>query len=192
MNSFSKERRSSARESMIEEGFLMLKEGGLKAVNIDSITRKCGISKGSFYSFFETKAEFVYAIMIHKRDEAKQKLQEYLHDGKLSFDSLFQYLLWLAKSDLDIFSFLSEKEQNELKRQWPESYFNNDSKNINTVSLVIRHIATPRENADMLLFANALKLIALAKAEKRVFAESAFDEMIEYLVRFACECVCIS
>ena len=190
MNSFSKEKRSSARESMIAEGFLLLKEGGLKAVNIDIITRKCGISKGSFYSFFETKAEFVYAIMLHKRDEAKLKLQEYLCDGKLSFDSLFQYLLWLAKSDLDIFSFLSEKEQNELKQQWPESYFNNDSKNINTVSLVIRHIANPRRNTDMLLFANVLKLVALAKAEKRVFAETAFDEMIENLVRFACECVC--
>ncbi|MBQ8160928.1 MAG: TetR/AcrR family transcriptional regulator [Clostridia bacterium] len=186
------DKRNNVRENMLEEGFLLLKEGGLKAINIDYITRQCGISKGSFYSFFETKAEFVYAIMMHKRNQAKQKLQEYLHEGKLSFDDLYQYLLWLAKSDLDIFSHLSEKEQNELKQLWPESYFNNDANNISTVSLVISHIAHPRKDADMLLFANAMKLVALAKAEKRVFSEAAFDKMIETLIRLACECVSLT
>ena len=174
---------------MMEEGFLLLKEGGLRNVNIDTIVEKCGISKGSFYSFFPSKAEFIFAIMICKRNQAKQKLQEYLQDGKLSYAALYQYLLWLADSDLDIFAHMSEAEQQYLKAKWPETYFNNDKNNISTVSLVLQYIANPKKNADILLFANYLKMIALAKAEKRVFADSAFGMMINSLVRMACDSV---
>ena len=48
--------------------------------------------------------------MVAKREEAKRKLQDHLQDEKLSFDGLYQYLLWLAQSDLDIFAHLSEKD----------------------------------------------------------------------------------
>ena len=127
--------------------------------------------------------------MINKRNQAKLKLKEYLRDGKLSYEDLFQYLLWLANSDLDIFAHMSEAEQQYLKEKWPETYFNNDRNNISTVSLVLQHIANPKNDADILLFANYLKMVALAKAEKRVFAASAFGMMINSLVRLACDCV---
>ncbi len=189
MHRISECRRKSIEQEMIEAGFQLLREGGLRNVNIDIIVEKCGISKGSFYSFFPGKTEFIHAIMIHKRNQAKQKLREYLHDGKLSFEALYQYLLWLANSDLDIFAHMSEAERQYLKEKWPESYFNNDRNNIDTVSLVLRHIASPQRNADVLLFANYLKMIALAKAERRVFAAPAFDPMINSLVRMACACI---
>ena len=189
MNKISEIKRESIKQNMIEEGFLLLKEGSLRNVNIDTIVEKCGISKGSFYSFFPSKAEFIYAIMICKRNQAKQKLRDYLRDGKLSYEALNQYLLWLANSDLDIFAHMSEAEQQFLKMKWPETYFNNDQNNVSTVSLVLQYVANPKKNADILLFANHLKMIALAKAEKRVFAAPAFGMMISNLVRMACDCI---
>ena len=189
MNKISESKRKSIKYNMMEEGFLLLKQGGLRNVNIDTIVEKCGISKGSFYSFFPSKADFIYAIMINKRNQAKLKLKEYLQDGKLSYEALYQYLLWLAESDLDIFAHMSEAEHQYLKEKWPEIYFNNDRNNISTVSLVLQHIANPKNDADILLFANYLKMVALAKAEKHVFAASAFRMMINSLVRMACDCV---
>ena len=191
MNAFSPEKRESIEFRLIEEGFSMLKEGGLGNIRIDEIARKCGIAKGSFYSFFDTKAVFIYRIMLSKREEARRKLQDHLQEGKQSFDGLYQYLLWLARSDLDIFAHLSEKEQQELKRKWPASWFNNDSSNVLTVSRILDCLEKPRQDADKLLFANCLKLIALAKAEKQVFASPAFEPMIESIVRLACETVCV-
>ena len=191
MNAFSPEKRESIEFRLIEEGFSMLKEGGLGNIRIDEIARKCGIAKGSFYSFFDTKAVFIYRIMLSKREEARRKLQDHLQEGKLSFDGLYQYVLWLARSDLDIFAHLSEKEQQELKRKWPASWFNNDSSNVLTVSRILDCLEKPRQDADKLLFANCLKLIALAKAERQVFASPAFEPMIESIVRLACETVCV-
>ena len=93
MNAFSPEKRTSIEACMVEEGFSMLKEGGLRNIRIDEIAWKCGIAKGSFYSFFDTKAAFIYRIMVSKREEAKRELQDHLQNGKLSFDGLYQYLL---------------------------------------------------------------------------------------------------
>ena len=69
---------------------------------------------------------------------------------------------------------------------------NNDSNNILTVSRIQDCLEKPRQDADKLLFANCLKLISLARAEKQVFASTAFEQMIESIVRLACETVCIS
>ena len=189
MNRIDESRRRIIEQSMMEEGFLMLKAGGLRNVNIDTIVKKCGISKGSFYSFFPSKADFIYAIMIFKRDQAKRQLREHLRGGKLSYDALYRYLLRLADSDLDIFAHMSEAERRYLKEAWPDSYFNNDANNIGTVSLILQHIAEPKKDADVLLFANYLKMVALAKAERRVFAAPAFEMMISGLIRQACSCI---
>ena len=64
MNAFRPEKRASIEACMVEEGFSMLKEGGLRNIRIDEIARKCGIAKGSFYSFFDTKAAFIYRIKV--------------------------------------------------------------------------------------------------------------------------------
>ena len=190
MNAFSPEKREAIQKRMIEDGFLMLKEGGLKNIRIDTLAQRCGVAKGSFYSFFDTKAAFVYHIMLSKRDEARQCLRSHLKNGKLSYDGLYQYLLWLAQSDLDIFAHLCEKEQQELKQLWPSSWFNNDSNNVHTVSMILECLEKPRQDADRLLFANCLKLIALSKAEKQMFSSQAFGPMIESIIHLACETVC--
>ena len=52
MNAFSPEKRESIEIRMIEEGFLMLKEGGLRDTRIDEIALKCGIAKGSFATHY--------------------------------------------------------------------------------------------------------------------------------------------
>ena len=59
-----------------------------------------------------------------------------------------------------------------------------------TVSRILYCLEKPRQDADKLLFANCLKLIALVKAERQVFASPAFESMIESIVRLACETVC--
>ncbi len=74
MNAFSDEKRKETEQSMLEDGFQMIRKGGLKAVNIGGIASDCHISKGCFYSFYKSKAEFIYAIMIYKRNQARERL----------------------------------------------------------------------------------------------------------------------
>ena len=54
---FSDENRASLRIRLLEEGFAMLKNGGLSSVNIDKLTLDAFIAKGTFYNLFDTKSE---------------------------------------------------------------------------------------------------------------------------------------
>ena len=89
---FTDENRDEIRMKLLNNGFKMLKKSGLSAVNIDKLTEETYIAKGTFYNLFENKSEFMYHMMIHERNRAKEKLLSYLNSsGKLTRDSLHDY-----------------------------------------------------------------------------------------------------
>lgn len=54
---FTPENRNDIRKELLECGFGLLKQGGLTAVNIDVITERCFIAKGTF-DFSASRAVF--------------------------------------------------------------------------------------------------------------------------------------
>lgn len=93
---FTEKETEDLRISMMQMGFRLLKEGGIRAVNIDEITRSCYVAKGTFYNLFKTKAEFLYQVMIFKRQESKNKILDFLGDhGKLSRGGLMPIFIGL-------------------------------------------------------------------------------------------------
>ena len=110
---FTDENRDEIRVKLLDKGFKMLKKGGLNAVNIDKLTGSTFIAKGTFYNLFESKSEFMYHMMIHERKRAKDKLFSYLNaSGKLTRDSLRNYLKWLSADNPNVFAFLTDAEKN--------------------------------------------------------------------------------
>ncbi len=108
---FTDENRDEIRMKLLNNGFKMLKKGGLSAVNIDKLTEETYIAKGTFYNLFENKSEFMYHMMIHERNRAKEKLFSYLNSsGKLTRDSLHDYLKWLSAENPNVFAFLNDAE----------------------------------------------------------------------------------
>ncbi len=57
----------SCRELLIQEGF--------SHITISKITQTAGISKGSFYDYFENKEDLVFEVVSQMIDEYNQKLQ---------------------------------------------------------------------------------------------------------------------
>ena len=120
---FTDEDKEKLRIEMIQLGFKTLKTGGIRGVNIDEITKKCFVAKGSFYNLFESKTEFLYQVMIYKRQESKDKIKEYLNkDGKLSRKGLMSYFHWLADENPNIFSYLDGQHTRWLISKWPPEY----------------------------------------------------------------------
>ena len=130
-------RTSSGRNLSTSEGFRMLKESGLAGVNIDKLTDKTFIAKGTFYNFFENKSEYMYHMMIHERNRSKEKLISYLNNkGKLTKDSLKAYLLWLSSENPNVFAYLTDAEKKRLVVSWSDRYIEdeeNDSKTMHTL-----------------------------------------------------------
>ena len=188
---FTDEDKDALRLKMLQLGFRMLKSGGIRSVNIDEITRECFVAKGSFYTLFESKTEFLYQVMIYKRQESKDKMLDYLDShGKLSWDGLYAYLHWLADENPNIFSYLDGQHTRWLVSKWPPEYLENEENDEQTARRIISCLASPKENTNWQLFCNYLKIIALTLNSTEYLIADATETLIDNLIIDACGCIC--
>lgn len=180
---FTEDNKEDLRIKLLDNGFNMLKTGGLSAVNIDKLTENTYIAKGTFYNLFENKSEFIYHMMIHERNRAKDNLLSHLNDnGKLTKDSLRDYLLWLSAENPNVFAYLTDSEKKRLVASWSDKYIedeNNDSKTMHTLILLLDN---PSKNPDWKLACNYMKLIAVSLTMEKVFIKENYNNMIASLI----------
>ncbi|MCR5452711.1 MAG: TetR/AcrR family transcriptional regulator [Lachnospiraceae bacterium] len=188
---FSDENKENLRIRLIDEGFAMLKKGGLSSVNIDKLTADAYIAKGTFYNLFENKSEFMYHMMIHKRTRAKDMLISYLNvDGKLTKDSLKDYLLWLSSENPNVFAFLTDAEKKRLTSSWKDKYIEDEDNDGKTMHMLISLLDNPRKNPDWKLACNYMKLIAVSLTMKKIFIRDNYEEMINSLIENIANLLC--
>ena len=51
------------KRKILEKAFELFRKNGYKDTKVEDITRKLGISKGSFYTYFKTKEELLYELL---------------------------------------------------------------------------------------------------------------------------------
>ncbi len=71
---FNESERERIRSRLIEAGKRTLNRGGMKGVVIDDIARGAGISKGSFYSFFPSREDFILSVFEAWESEYREAL----------------------------------------------------------------------------------------------------------------------
>lgn len=188
---FTDENRDEIRCKLLDKGFKMLKQRGLSAVNIDRLTEQTYIAKGTFYNLFESKSEFMYHMMIHERTRAKVKLISYLNDsGRLTKDSLRDYLRWLSEENPNVFAYLTSAEKKRLISSWSDKYIEDEDNDSNTMHMLISLLESPADDPDWKLACNYMKLIAVSLATRKVFIKENYDVMIDSLIVQIADILC--
>lgn len=70
---FTEKERERIRQALVNAGFRMIREYGLKGMTVSRLAESCGIAKGTFYHFFASKEEFVLALF---EETNRQEMQE--------------------------------------------------------------------------------------------------------------------
>lgn len=188
---FTDENRDEIRYKLLDKGFKMLKNSGLSAVNIDRLTEQTYIAKGTFYNLFESKSEFMYHMMIHERTRAKEKLISYLNDsGRLTKDSLRDYLKWLSEENPNVFAYLTSAEKKRLISSWSDKYIEDEDNDSKTMHMLISLLESPADDPDWKLACNDMKLIAVSLATRKVFIKENYDVMIDSLIGQIADILC--
>lgn len=65
----------TTRRKLITAGLELIKEKGFDAINVEDITRKAGVAKGSFYTYFKRKEDIVLDISRTPFGEIAEELQ---------------------------------------------------------------------------------------------------------------------
>lgn len=190
-NKFPEEERERLHGQLIDLGFDLLRKGGIKAVNIDRLTERCFIAKGTFYHLFPSKSDFLYSVMRRKRQQTKEKLKDFLgEDGTLSQQGLYGYLQWLCEENPNIFSYLNEQETRWLVSKWPKEYLEDENNDQATAFWIISCLSDPKPSPDWQLFCNLLKLAAWTLNSKEFLISGAYQQTIDVLIENACKCLC--
>ena len=122
-------------------------------------------------------------MMIHERNRAKDKLVSYLNDnGKITKDSLKDYLIWLSSENPNVFAYLSEAEKKRLVSSWKEKYIEDENNDNDTMFMLISLIDNPAKNPDWMLACNYMKLIAVSLTMKNIFIQDNYEDMIKSLI----------
>ena len=72
------------RKRLLEIGLSVIKTKGFKKMSIDEVVKECGIAKGTFYHFFESKETYVSALI----EEQEKVWKEQMISGVKSYGKL--------------------------------------------------------------------------------------------------------
>ena len=121
--------------------------------------------------------------MIHERNRAKEKLFSYLNSsGKLTRDSLHDYLKWLSAENPNVFAFLNDAEKKRLISSWSDKYIENEDNDSKTMHMLISLLEPPAKAPDWKLTCNYMKLIAVCLTTKNIFIKENYDAMLDSLI----------
>ena len=180
---FTEEEREKLRISMLEQAIPLLEEYGLVHMSVDKITKKVGIGKSTFYNFFSSKEEYVSYALEYNRKKALDELDKKFPPGKkMKPAEVFQMWFTTLLSSNSIYKKFSAEDERAI--------YEADKARGKEVSLaretyvakrLMVHMEGVREDLDVALLANYIKLIVLAYENSYMFHESAMERMQDEL-----------
>ena len=186
---FDKVGRDTVRTQLLEKGFELIKQHGMKKTSVSEIAKKTGIATGTFYNFFPSKEEFIYQLVIYKRHSVKTAFEELTVNGKADKEAFREYLRKIYFEDNDVFQYLRDEEIDILRSRWSEEYWKNEKNDEQTSKWILEHLTGLNEKVNWKIFANFTKSLSLIRHGKdKLYQEEyeatltmVIDALIDYL-----------
>ena len=179
---FDKVGRDRVRIQLLETGFELIKQHGMKKTSVSEIAKKTGIATGTFYNFFPSKEEFIYQLVVYKRQSVKEAFDELTANGKADREKFRQYLCRIYLEDNDVFQYLSDEEINILRSRWKEEYWKNERNDEQTSKWVLSCLSGLKQDVDWKVFAYFTKSISLIRHGKEKLYEEEYEATIEMFI----------
>ena len=179
---FDKVGRDKVRIQLLETGFELIKQHGMKKTSVSEIAKKTGIATGTFYNFFPSKEEFIYQLVVYKRQSVKEAFEELTAEGKADREQFRRYLRRIYLEDNDVFQYLSDEEINILRSRWKEEYWKNERNDEQTSKWVLSCLSGLKQDVDWKVFANFTKSISLIRHGKDKLYEEEYEATIEMFI----------
>lgn len=176
---FTEEEKEKLRESMLDQAIPLLEEYGLTHMSVDKITKRVGIGKSTFYNFFSSKEEYVSYALEHNRKKLLDALDKKFPPGKKMkpvqiFDMWFTTLL----SNNSVYKNFSAEDERALyeadKARGKEVSLERETY---VAERLFGHLEGVRENLNVALISNYIKLIVLAYESSYMFHDSEMEHM---------------
>lgn len=116
---FSPEDRRTIENHLLEIGKGKLLHSSCQQISVDLIAMEAGIAKGTFYSFFESKNQYLKAIVDDINEDQRRELEQLFSQGLPGRDQVRQYLIRRFAEGYTLYDYFTVEELRRIFRTFP-------------------------------------------------------------------------
>ena len=187
---FTQEQKDEIQGKLIEAGFDLSGTIGFKKMTIAKITEAAGVAVGSFYIFFDSKENFVLALIKEAEKEAELRMATVFEkDGTIPLKKFLSVFRENFRPETNFLLKISLDDWVWLKSHLTDTTYFNTSSDRQKIEYLLPRLKGVREDIDPGVVVNFIKSIyALYQNRETLFEESLetnvdliFDSIYRYL-----------
>lgn len=182
--SFTKEQQEEIREQLFHVGTRLSRALGVQRMTVSKLTASCGIAKGSFYSFYESKEEFIMALAAWADRKTEEMLNRKLGGrSQMTTHEFFEFFREFLYSEYDLMNGLTVEDFYWLKTHMAKADLFNPVNQMETARTWLSLISDTRENIDYGTVVNLIKSIYAMREHRDTMMEESLDNSVEMVLR---------
>jgi AcrR family transcriptional regulator len=190
---FNEREKDLIRKKMFKEGTRLFDQYGIQKTTVDEIAKCSGISKGSFYSFYNSKEEFFFDILESLDKQNKEKFSGILfHEGRSNRESFREFLYEIFDSieNTSIMKKMNPAELENLLRKLPEdrvaAHLSHDNEYFDEFFIKWKNKGIFKDR-DPKGFTGTIKLIFYFVIHQSDYSPDEFKAAKEFLIDMLCD-----
>lgn len=181
---FTKEQQDNIREKLFYVGLELSRTIGIKKMTVTNLTKGCGIAKGSFYSFYESKEMFLVALISYTNHKRSELLTSKLNGReKMSVHEFFEFYREYFKSGFDFMGGLTVDDFLWLRDHLPKGFMFEPKIDRETAAEMLSLTYDVRTDYDPGIVVNLIKSIYAMKEHQATFCRESLPESIEMILQ---------
>lgn len=192
---FTEEKQNEIKEKLFRAGIEYLKKYGMRKMTVDKLVKAAGIAKGSFYNFYKSKEEFLFALSEYAESKMNGMLERKLNGRtQMSAEEFTEFLDEYLHSDYDLMASLTIDDFLWAKKHLASYQLFEPDSQVPVVKSCMDMISDVNENADPGVVVNLIKCIYAMREHRENMVQDALEKSIEvqlktiesYLVKGEC------
>lgn len=181
---FTKKQQEEIKEQLFHTGIDLCKTLGVQRMTVSKLTSACGIAKGSFYTFYKSKEEFILALVEWANQKTKEMFNERLAGrSQMSTHEFFEFFRQYLYSEYNLMNGLTVNDFLWLKTHMAKSDLFNANRQSGEMRKCLMLINDARNDIDIGTVVNLIKSIYAMREHRDTFVEESMDNSIEIVLR---------
>ncbi|MCM1126477.1 MAG: TetR/AcrR family transcriptional regulator [Lachnospiraceae bacterium] len=182
--SFTRKQQEEIREQLFHEGIKLFRTLGVQRTTVSKLTSACGIAKGSFYSFYESKEAFILALITWAEQKKDEMLKEkFAGRSQMSAHEFLEFFREYLYSEYDLMNGLTVNDFLWLKTHMADADLFNPVDQMALAQKWLPLISDVRENVNCGMVVNLVKSIYAMREHRDTLVEASLADSIDLMLR---------
>ena len=187
---FTEEEREQVRRKLLDSGYELFLSSGFRRMTVAGITKRAGVAVGTFYNFYESKEQFVIALIKDTEAGFVAKMQNtLLSNGTITLQKFMKIYREFYYPENNFLLNATLDDWVWLKSHIKDCEYLNKENDLNKLQYLLPRIKGIRADVDPGVIVNSIKMIyALYQNRDTLFEDSipanvdlVFDSLYRYM-----------